>query len=232
MGTVVSEGLIGSIESLTVMLQLVARLYKYPAASELLEHFKNVELDDEEDSFLRDEECRSGISLMSGFCRGLEMEEVVYRTTGDHSQLFVGPLHLPSPPWSSVYLDRGSLFGPTTLAVEKEFKRLGFWIPEGNREPCDHIAYELQLVAELHKTAAEKLRQGDTVGGSKYLNEARHFVSTYLSPWLGDFLGLVEKHAETDFYRGLAKLTRGLVQRESEFLDGIAFEEVGNAIPD
>jgi TorA maturation chaperone TorD len=228
LGKAVRDDLVSSADALTVMLQLVGRLYRYPPDEELIEYLKKIDMDDEEDLFLTDEGCRAGIGLMSGFCRDLTMEEAVRRATGDHSQLFVGPLHLPSPPWSSVYLDGGSLFGPTALAVEKEFKRLGFWIPEGNHEPCDHITYELQFVAELYKEAAEEFRQGDETGGFQHLNEARQFTSTYLTPWLAAFLGRVEKHAETDFYRGLAKLTRGLVQMESGFLDGVARQEAGN----
>jgi TorA maturation chaperone TorD len=228
MGKVVFDDLISSIDALTVMLQLVGRLYKFPPDTEIIEYLEKIDLEDKEDLFLTDEECRAGLGLMSSFCRDLAMDEAVRRVTGDHSGLFVGPLHLPSPPWSSVYMDGGSLFGPTALAVEKEFKRLGFWIPEGNHEPCDHIAYELQLVAELNKKAAEKLREGDEAGGSQFLNDARQFINTYLSPWLPDFLGRVEEHAETGFYDGLAKLTRGLVQMESGFLDGLAHQEAGD----
>jgi len=230
MGKIMVDDLTSSIDALTVMHQLVAKLFRYPPDKELIEYFKGIDMEDEGDVFFKNEECLAGIALMSSFCRDLEMEEAIRRAEGDQNRLFVGPLHLPSPPWSSVYMDRGALFGPTALAVEKEFKRFGFWIPEGNHEPCDHIAYEIQFVAELNKIVAENLRQANETEGFKYLNEAKSFIDTYLSPWLGGFLGLVEKHAETDFYRGLARLTCGLVRLESGFLDDITHQEAGDIL--
>ncbi len=225
------DDLASSCDALTVMLRLVAGSYKAPPGEELVEYLKRMDMEDREDLFLRDEECRAGISLMRHFCRKLEMEEAVRRATADQNRLFVGPLHLPSSPWSSVYMDRGLLFGPTALAVEAEFKRLGFWIPEGNHEPCDHIAYELQFVGELNKKAVEKFGQGNEAGGCESLSRAKQFIDEYVSPWLGEFLERVEKHAETDFYRGLAKLTSGVVRLESEFLDAVTPREA-NGVPE
>jgi TorA maturation chaperone TorD len=213
--------LVPNIDALTVMHQLVAKLFKYPPDKGVVDYLRSIDTEDENDLFSQDEVCLSGIKLMKSFCSELEPDEAVTEANTDHNQLFVGPMHLPSPPWSSVYMDRGSLFGPTALAVEDEFKRFGFWIPEKNHEPCDHIAYEIQFVAEMNKKATESLRQGDEAEGLRYLEEARKFINTYLMPWLGTFLGRVEEHARTDFYRGLVKLTEGLVKLELQLLDNI-----------
>lgn len=47
----------------------------------------------------------------------------------------------------------------------------------------------------------------------------REFLSDHLITWLPSFLLLVEKKAETAYYRGIALLTSGLVESLSNYLD-------------
>ncbi|MEG0324178.1 MAG: molecular chaperone TorD family protein, partial [Raoultibacter sp.] len=122
-------------------------------------------------------------------------------------------------PWSSVYLDLGSLFGPTTLAVERTFKRCGMQNPEGNREPCDHFAYELEFLAEMHKRTASALREGNAKDAGKSLEEAMSFKETYMDPWSNTFLDTVIAGARCDAYCGTALLARGFLEIEGAFLN-------------
>jgi TorA maturation chaperone TorD len=219
-----SEGLADVLDAFAAINEAVARLYKSPPDQGVVSFFRDFA--DEDDLFCRDEQCLEGIRLMSGFCREGEPEQDVQVATADQNHLFVGPDHLPSPPWSSVYLDRGLLFGPTTFEVEREFRRHGFWIPEGDHEPCDHISYELQFIAEMDKKAAEELRQGDLETAMSSLEEGTHFVRTYLLPWADKFSERVQQHAATGLYQGLAILTTGLIGLQAGPLN-IAIQDEG-----
>jgi TorA maturation chaperone TorD len=211
-----------NLKALTVMLQLIAGLYKKYLNVDLIECLKSTTIDDEQDIFCHDEECRCGLKLMCDYCASNDIADLILQSKGDHSQLFIGPVKLLAPPWSSIYLDsQRLLWGPTSIEVEEKLKSFGFSVPEGNSEPWDHIAYELQFVADLNKKALEYLDQDNNSEGYSYLDAVKGFIDNYISPWLSEFTSLVEKNAETNFYRGLAKLTRGAVRLELDLLTNI-----------
>lgn len=222
MRTDLSNNLASILDVFTAMEDLVARLYRWSPKEETIQYFKDLnEHLDEEDLFLQDEQCSEGISLICKFCSDHEIKDALRLATADHSRLFVGPTHLLSPPWSSVYLDTGGLFGPTSLKVEEKFKSFGFQIPEGNHEPYDHIAYELEFIAEMNKKAAAALCRGEGEEALKFIEEEKHFMDTYLFPWLDQFIRLIQENARTDFYRGLAILSLGLARMQSELAEKI-----------
>lgn len=213
--------------ALAAMCALAAQMYRKPVDEGLAAYFRTVDLDDPDDVFARDETCRRGLELIQ---RHFEGADALHSASADFHRLFVGPMKLVAAPWSSVYLDLGSLFGPTALAVERVFKENGFAIPEGNHEPFDHIGYELAFVEEMHK-AAERARAEDT-DPQPYLEQARTFIETYVLPWMDAFLGKLSSGARADCYRGLAELTRGLLAMEGAFLgsgDGNGTEASGRA---
>lgn len=219
--------------ALAAMCALVAQMYRKPVDENLADYFRTVDLDDPDDVFLCNEACRRGLELIkrhfshngaepSDAAQAAETVQVadvaqtLHDASADFHRLFVGPMKLVAAPWSSVYLDLGSLFGPTALAVERVFKENGFAIPEGNHEPFDHIGYELAFIEEMHK-AAERAREQET-DPLPYLDRASAFVKTYVLRWMDAFLGKLSSGARTDCYRGLAELTRGLLEMEATFL--------------
>ncbi len=203
-------------DALAAMDALVARMYRRPIDGELAAYFRAVDVDDSNDAFMSDELCRRGVGLIKAHFAADDIPQALHDASADFHRLFVGPMKLVAAPWSSVYMDLGSLFGPTALAVERVFKENGFAIPEGNSEPFDHIGYEIAFLEEMHKAAAAACDRG---GDSQpYLEQERSFIETYLLPWTDVFLDKVATGARTDVYRGLAELTRGLIGIEQVFL--------------
>ena len=143
----------------------------------------------------------------------------VRQASDDFHKLFVGPSKLLAAPWSSVYLDLGSLFGPTALAVEREFKRHGFAIPEGNREPCDPHGLRAGVSGRAAPGGRGRSRAcGDEAGPRRTAYaEARAFKERFVDPWADAFLGAVEAGARVDAYRGVALLVRGFLALEGAF---------------
>lgn len=232
----------GRNAALGAMASVLARLYKEPFDGKMIACFRELDVDDADDLFLANGQFREGAAQLKAFFSqdegsgkaGSRADASVRSNrqlaSDDFHKLFVGPLKLKAAPWSSVYLDLGSLFGPTALAVEKEFKRHGFAIPEGKHEPCDHIAYELEFLGEMHRAAeaAWQVAGGEDVPAESAaavpdsalapLTDARAFKKTYLDPWADAFFQAVDEGARYDAYRAVASMTRGFLAIEEDFL--------------
>lgn len=128
----------------------------------------------------------------------------------DHTKLFIGTGEVLAPPWESVYFSEDRLiFQEQTLQVRKWYRRYGLEPELLHREPDDHIALEIAFISHLSKLAFEALRAGHKVKSDEYLNAQRQFLSEHLLKWGPQWCVLVIENAQTDFYKGLAYLTRG-----------------------
>ena len=58
-------------------------------------------------------------------------------------------------------------------------------------------------------TLSELAAQGDAAKLARCFEAQREFLRDHLLAWAPACLALVEKHAETDYYRGAARLTLG-----------------------
>jgi anaerobic sulfite reductase subunit A len=86
--------------------------------------------------------------------------------------------------------------------------------PEKYRVPFDHLGLMLEYAGRLCGEACRTcdiLRRG-------LLTEQREFVETHLAGWTESFTADVLRCAETDFYRGIAKITDAFIKKETAFL--------------
>lgn len=135
----------------------------------------------------------------------------------DYNQLFVGPDSLKAPPWESVYRSKDRLvFGEETLAVRKFFQRFGLVVEKLNKEPDDHIGLELEFMAHLSQEALEAFQSGED--GMHLIDGTEQFLHEHLEQWVSEFCDDVEEGAQTDFFLGLAKVTRGWLEVDAEIL--------------
>ena len=211
--------------ALTVVVEeLAARLFHKPLDEEMLAFIRDVDLEDGGDPICADAQMRAGLAKMQEFCRKYEPGEVLRAASDDFNKLFVGPGHKPCPPWSSVYADGKWLVnGPTAQKVKSVFKAEGFAIPEGNREPWDHISYEFQFMADEQKSLFDRddnVAGGQATGsGAQSVTKARDFFAKFMSGWIPTFLDGVEREARTEFYKGLAVFTRGVMGVQESVLN-------------
>lgn len=148
-----------------------------------------------------------GLRLMAAVCAAMETEpELGEAVRADHQQLFVGPGHLPAPPWESVYRSKEQLvFDWPTLEVREAYRSVGL-SPALPGEPDDHMGLELLFMGELCQREAE----GDTAAAGARLQ----FLAQHLSQWAPAFCHDVQTNARTPFYQGVALLTQGLLESE------------------
>ena len=109
-------------------------------------------------------------------------------------------------PYESVYTSRKHLvMQDSRMDVVELYAKRGITPAKDNYHvPEDHLGYLCEYMAILIDEGAE--------------DEQKAFLKNHLSNWVSAFTVDMGKYAATDFYRGLAKLTRGFLLLEQEVL--------------
>ncbi len=169
-----------------------------------------------------EEDVSEGLHLLASFCERWDPathDELVW----DFNRLFVGPGEMLAPPWESVHRSKTRLtFQEPTLEVRGIYQQFGIEAPAIHREPDDHLALELAFFAHLSELATEAETRTDTATPSRdrCLEAQRDFLHDHLLAWVPGCLAMVLAHAETDYYRGAARVTLGSLA-ESARLSGV-----------
>lgn len=145
----------------------------------------------------------------SGYTEGTADE--VY---SDCMALLIGPGKPLAAPWESVYSEanEGLVFQQETLDVRRAYRAFGLQVDQLHHEPDDHMAYELEFVATLDARAAEALRAGRDAEAQALIDAKNAFLTDHLQTWAFKWCDLMDEHAATGFYRGIALLVRGFLQ--------------------
>ena len=88
-------------------------------------------------------------------------------------------------------------------------RRFGLEAENLHKEPDDHIGLQMSFISYLAKLALQALEEQDKDGFEKLLDAQHDFLSEHLLRWGPYWCNLVSEHTQTDFYKGLALLTRG-----------------------
>lgn len=139
--------------------------------------------------FVEDVQARAAlVAMQKGLAAGVDDEDLMW----EYRRLFVGPGHLPVPPWGSVYTDHECVvFGESTLALRAWMRASGIVRESDERTPEDHIGLMLALLAYL---AAERPELVD------------EYLADHLLTWGPHYLEQLEQEATHPFYQGLAAL--------------------------
>ena len=133
----------------------------------------------------------------------------------EYNRLFVGPAPPPCPPYESVYSlsqpeeQRGTVYGPSTLAMENALKAEKLAITLDHAQFADHIAIELEFMYYLLDKASRATPQRRV-----YSEKARQFFSAHLAPWLPDFGDKLVSAACHPFYVNIGNLLALFIRSE------------------
>ena len=89
---------------------------------------------------------------------------------------------------------------------------------ESWKEGEDHIALELEFEQILIERALTALEQGEDETCLNLLLQQRNVLEDHLLAWYPMMAHDLQKFPNTDFYRGLGKLTSGYLRNDFEFL--------------
>ncbi|MGC8661938.1 MAG: TorD/DmsD family molecular chaperone [Nitrososphaeria archaeon] len=144
----------------------------------------------------------------------LDMPADTDRLEIEYNRLFVGPGHVPCPPYESVYrkdrplMERGLVMGPSTIDVQKRYGEAGLQKSKDFKDLPDHIAVELEFMRYLCAKEADE-------GPGKWRTMQVEFLNHHVKPWYLEFAECVKKHT-TGFYAVLADELAKFLKEEIE----------------
>jgi TorA maturation chaperone TorD len=138
------------------------------------------------------------------------------------TRLFVGPGFAEAEPWESVYSTKEhALFQPITLEVRKAYVAQGF-IPQSYPHVADdHIALELDFMAELAAKLADAFAGDDIAATRKVLTTSEEFLSQHLLRFVPSFVATLMQAKHNYFYK-----EAGVLLGEFLKVDAGALEEI------
>lgn len=150
-----------------------------------------------------------------------DIDDVVREIKVEYDRLFTGAAGpMEAPPYESAYRDPDAaeppmVKGPSTLAVEKFYRRHTTEpaFPRGNRP--DHIATELEFMYFLTRQEGQAWEKGEAKTAEALRRAQLRFVEEHLARWLPDFCGRVQNTTQSDLYFALANILREFLTVET-----------------
>jgi len=149
--------------------------------------------------------------------KGKAINELHEDLVDEYTLLFIGPHRLPVQPYESWWMD-GKLMGESLLKVKRACREASIVKSKDYAEPEDHIAFELKFMhflceEELSNFSLEKKRCAEC------LNQQKEFLSDHLLKWIPAFCDELYECELSDFYKCIAKLTKGFLLLEDAVID-------------
>lgn len=206
-----------------LVLKLLGRvIYNYPEKDERT-WLKSLFDEDvfSEVPFSADEvETKIGVELIQKWGKGGITDASFEELKIDYTRLLIGVGKVLAPPWESAHFGNDRLlFKEQTLDVRSWYKQFGLELERIHKEPDDNIALELIFLSHLANLGVQALNEQNSTRFTELIEAQREFVQKHPATWVLTWCKLVEDNARTDFYKGLAHLTRGAMQALSKVLD-------------
>jgi len=142
----------------------------------------------------------------------------------EHLRLFVGPGHMPCPPYEAVYrkdrpdFEKGLVMGPSTADVRRAYFAAGLDISKTFTDLPDHIAAEMEFMQFLCVEEARLAQQGNNEDAGKMKSMQREFHKNHIEPWVGDFADCILRSTTSPFYKATASVLKEFAESEAEYL--------------
>ena len=105
-------------------------------------------------------------------------------------------------PWGSVYLSEKQLLnGESTQELMSFYQQQGIEFDLDSNQPVDHIGLFFAVLDQMFGQLA--IEENEALRSTLVI-----LLQQHLLPWSNRCLSLIQQHAETDFYRGIATLTQ------------------------
>ncbi len=171
-----------------------------------------------------DERMGAGATMMlRQFDGGADGDDQSRALAGFYGRLFHGVGGRRSvPPYQSVYeSEERATHGEAWRRMRAVLADLGLAAPEGSREPEDHVAIQLAVMAHLCDLAGDAAEGGDTGALGQALGRRRDFLTSHLLAWVPTFCADCQASDGDGFYAGAASVLAALLEEERAAL-GVA----------
>ncbi|WP_230397397.1 TorD/DmsD family molecular chaperone [Novisyntrophococcus fermenticellae] len=185
----------------------------------LMEHMKSMEFP----IVSSETELSEGYSMIQNYLRNSK-EESLTDLAVDYAKVFLGAgatENSAAYPYESVYTSSKRIMmqeaRDEVLDVYKS-KRL---VKDNNIKalPEDHVSLELEFMAFLCEEALSALDLKDSSLVLSSLTEQRDFLDRHMLNWIHGFCYDIAKYADTEFYKGVGKVTNAFLHLDRSNLD-------------
>jgi anaerobic sulfite reductase subunit A len=215
-------------ENRRTIYEFLARTY---AKEITIEHLK--ELSKKKDFFLTTAEQQEvqGTELAEGFTNlakylssieERDPESVRLELAVDYAGVFLGVWRTLPHPSESVYVtDKTMVMHETRDNVLKIYRSMGVDKVNTFHEPEDHIAMELQFMAILCDKTIGAFKEDHHADVMKCLEVQKDFLNDHLGKWVPRMAADVIATARKEFYKAIAKITKGYIEMDKEAVSEI-----------
>lgn len=202
------------------MYTLLHSLYKKEVDEKLLTSLKSAGFPENTGS----EDLDKGYAQIKAYLKGASAN-VIEDLAVDFARVFLaaGINHGEAAfPYESVYTSKKKLvMQEAYVDVKRIYEQKGLVVTDAPADyKEDHISCEFEFMAYL---AAETRKSSLAL---KLIKEQKEFLENHLLNWTPAFCDDMLKFADTEFYKGLANVTKGYLALEKEYLDdAISFLE-------
>lgn len=166
-----------------------------------------------------------------GQLKGANLEKVAVQLAAEYASLFLNAGKNPVFPYESVHTSpEGLLMQKARDEVWREYAQQGLNRSENINEPEDHLAIELEFMAFLCRQTIMALEKDGKEQVIAYLEKQRDFLEKHLLRWCPQFCHDLAQASQSDFYRGLALLTRRFLDSELELLTALIDQVQGLSV--
>ncbi|MGN0039329.1 MAG: molecular chaperone [Coriobacteriales bacterium] len=88
--------------------------------------------------------------------------------------------------------------------------------------PEDHIAFVFEFMANLCQRYVEAEAAGECAEAGRVFEVQRRFFTEHIINWIDMLCDAIERCCRTDFYRGVAQMTRGFLRLDEQMLEDMA----------
>jgi len=165
-----------------------------------------------EENFLKDlhgyhPELDEGVALLSAVVSSPTANSPVSDLRLEFTRLFIGPS--PVPLYESVYRsESGLLMQEETLAVRRKYMEAGLVVNPKESLPDDHIGTELEFIFYLCQKATQA-EEGEA--REILLRIQQEFFREHLVLWVSSLGDRLFQEAQSQYFKGVAKTTKGFV---------------------
>lgn len=199
------------------MYRLLGRIYKEEVDKELFNQLSTLNFNNECD----ESELSEGYRQFEAFFQ-IQYLDALTDLAVDYARIFLGAGiadGIVPYPYESVYTS------PERLVMQKArdevlamYREFGLDKDEKLNVPEDHLGLELEFMAHLCKESKQALQNEDYSKVETLLQTQALFLEKHLLNWISPFCDDIMVCSQSEFYKAVAKMTRGYLTLEQEIL--------------
>ena len=169
-----------------------------------------------------------GFKLLETYLRGIagrDLQKVRLELAVEYANLFLGLRGGVYHPSESAYLTTTHfIMQQPRDAVMAEYRKALVGKVKEWPEPEDHVAMELQFMAHLCGRTEEAGKGAKKDEARKLLETQRDFLDKHILVWVPKLAEDIIKSTTVEFYRALAKITKGFIELDRQAIDDLIKE--------